>query len=174
MGVAVVAAFFWSAWAMFRRLAKNHADPVWRGVCEGGVVCLMCLAPMDPRMTDLYRPTRRWPSGFVTGSPSARPNQPVRPNERSHEGVFRRSWKPPGPCPRIQSPWYWRGAGPTDAARESTRRSWTPGFHGRRDYGQSDAASWHCVTTYKAYRADAGVFRYFVLFIPVGPQRGRR
>jgi hypothetical protein len=25
------------------------------------------------------------------------------------------------------------------------------------DYGQSDAASWHCVTTYKAYRADAGL-----------------
>jgi hypothetical protein len=27
-----------------RRLAKNHADPQWRGVFEGGVVCLMCLA----------------------------------------------------------------------------------------------------------------------------------
>jgi O-antigen ligase len=63
VGVAVVAAFFWSAWAMFRRLAKNHADPVWRGVCEGGVVCLMCLAVQgltDDRFVPTYPQVALW------------------------------------------------------------------------------------------------------------------
>jgi O-antigen ligase len=63
MGVAVVAAFFWSAWAMFRRLAKNHPDPLWRGVFEGGVVCLMCLAVQgltDDRFVPTYPQVALW------------------------------------------------------------------------------------------------------------------
>jgi hypothetical protein len=44
VGVAVVAAFFWSVWVMFCRLSKNHFDPQWRGVFEGGAACLLCLA----------------------------------------------------------------------------------------------------------------------------------
>jgi O-antigen ligase len=63
VGVLVVAAFFWSAWAMFRRLAKNHADPRWRGVFEGGVVCLMCLAVQgltDDRFVPTYPQVALW------------------------------------------------------------------------------------------------------------------
>jgi hypothetical protein len=63
VGVAVVATFFWSAWAMFRRLAKNHADPLWRGVFEGGVVCLMCLAVQgvtDDRFVPTYPQVALW------------------------------------------------------------------------------------------------------------------
>jgi O-antigen ligase len=63
VGVLVVAAFFWSAWAMFRRLAKNHPDPLWRGVFEGGVVCLMCLAVQgltDDRFVPTYPQVALW------------------------------------------------------------------------------------------------------------------
>ena len=44
MGIAVVGAFFWSAWRTFRRLSQDHVDSQWRGVFEGGIVALMCLA----------------------------------------------------------------------------------------------------------------------------------
>jgi O-Antigen ligase len=63
VGVAVVAAFFWSAWAMFRRLAKYHPHPLWRGVFEGGVVCLMCLAVQgltDDRFVPTYSQVALW------------------------------------------------------------------------------------------------------------------
>jgi O-antigen ligase len=63
VGVPVVAAFFWSAWAMFRRLAKNHADPLWRGVFEGGAVCLICLAVQgltDDRFVPTYPQVALW------------------------------------------------------------------------------------------------------------------
>jgi hypothetical protein len=62
-GVAVVAAFFWSAWTRFRHLAKNHADPVWRGVFQGGVVCLICLAVQgltDDRFVPTYPQVALW------------------------------------------------------------------------------------------------------------------
>lgn len=63
VGVPVVAAFFWSAWAMFRCLAKNHADPLWRGVFEGGAVCLICLAVQgltDDRFVPTYPQAALW------------------------------------------------------------------------------------------------------------------
>ncbi|WP_426424230.1 O-antigen ligase family protein [Bradyrhizobium genosp. A] len=63
VGVAVVTAFFWSAWAMFRRLAKNHGDPQWRGVFQGGVVCLICLAVQgltDDRLVPTYPQVVLW------------------------------------------------------------------------------------------------------------------
>ena len=44
VGVTVVAAFFWSAWAMFR--PRGHADPNGAGFSRG-VVCLICLAVRD-------------------------------------------------------------------------------------------------------------------------------
>ena len=44
LGVAVVGAFFWSTWRTFRRLSQDHVDSQWRGIFEGGIVCLMCLA----------------------------------------------------------------------------------------------------------------------------------
>ena len=63
VGVAIVAAFFWSAWAMFKHLAKTHADPLWRGVFQGGVVCLICLAVQgltDDRFVPTYPQVALW------------------------------------------------------------------------------------------------------------------
>jgi hypothetical protein len=63
MGVAVVAAFFWSVWVMFRRLSKDHVDPQWRGVFEGGVVCLICLAAQgltDDRFVPTFPQLALW------------------------------------------------------------------------------------------------------------------
>jgi O-antigen ligase len=44
LGIVVVAAFFSSVWATFRDLSKHHIDPQWRGVFEGCIVGLLCLA----------------------------------------------------------------------------------------------------------------------------------
>ena len=44
VGVVVVAFFFWSVWRTFRHLSKYHVDPQWRGVFEGCMVALLCLA----------------------------------------------------------------------------------------------------------------------------------
>ncbi|OPY94479.1 hypothetical protein A5906_12960 [Bradyrhizobium sacchari] len=44
VGVVVVAAFFWSVWRTFSHLSKHHVDPQWRGVFEGCMVGLLCLA----------------------------------------------------------------------------------------------------------------------------------
>ncbi|SFI17591.1 O-antigen ligase family protein [Bradyrhizobium sp. Gha] len=63
VGGAVVAAFFWSAWTMFRQLAKNHPDPLWRGIFQGGVVCLICLAVQgltDDRFVPTYPQVALW------------------------------------------------------------------------------------------------------------------
>jgi O-Antigen ligase len=63
VGVAVVAAFFWSVWELFRYLSKDHIDPQWRGVFEGGVVCLMCLAAQgltDDRFVPTYPQVALW------------------------------------------------------------------------------------------------------------------
>jgi O-antigen ligase len=44
VGVVVVVVFFWSVWRTFSHLSKHHVDPQWRGVFEGCMVCLLCLA----------------------------------------------------------------------------------------------------------------------------------
>jgi hypothetical protein len=44
IGIVIVSVFFWSTWLMFRRLARYHHDPQWRGVFEGSAICLLCLA----------------------------------------------------------------------------------------------------------------------------------
>jgi O-antigen ligase len=44
LGIVVVAAFFWRVWALFSDLSKHHNDPQWRGVFEGCMVSLLCLA----------------------------------------------------------------------------------------------------------------------------------
>jgi O-antigen ligase len=44
VGIAVIGAFFWSVWKTFRRLSQHHVDSQWRGVFEGGIVALLCLA----------------------------------------------------------------------------------------------------------------------------------
>jgi O-antigen ligase len=56
LGIVVVAAFFWSVWAIFRNLSKHHIDPQWRGVFEGCTVCLLCLA-VQGFTNDRFTPT---------------------------------------------------------------------------------------------------------------------
>jgi hypothetical protein len=56
LGIVVVAAFFWSVWAMFRDLSKHHIDPQWRGIFEGCIVCLLCLA-VQGFTNDRFTPT---------------------------------------------------------------------------------------------------------------------
>ena len=56
VGVAVVGAFFWSVWKTFRRLSQHHVDSQWRGVFEGGIVVLLCLA-IQGVSEDSFTPT---------------------------------------------------------------------------------------------------------------------
>ena len=56
VGVAVVGAFFWSVWKTFRRLSQHHVDSQWRGVFEGGIVALLCLA-IQGMSEDSFTPT---------------------------------------------------------------------------------------------------------------------
>ncbi|QOZ46259.1 hypothetical protein XH89_24375 [Bradyrhizobium sp. CCBAU 53340] len=44
VGIVVVAVFFWSVWRTFSHLSRHHVDPQWRGVFEGCMVGLLCLA----------------------------------------------------------------------------------------------------------------------------------
>ena len=44
VGIAVIGAFFWSVWKTSRRLSQHHVNSQWRGVFEGGIVALLCLA----------------------------------------------------------------------------------------------------------------------------------
>ena len=63
VGIAVVGAFFWSAWRTFRRLSQHHFDSQWRGVFEGGIVALLCLAIQgltDDRFTPTYAQAALW------------------------------------------------------------------------------------------------------------------
>ena len=56
LGIAVVGAFFWSVWKTFRRLSQHHVDSQWRGVFEGGIVALLCLA-IQGVSEDSFTPT---------------------------------------------------------------------------------------------------------------------
>jgi O-antigen ligase len=56
VGVVVVAFFFWSVWRTFSHLSKHHVDPQWRGVFEGCMVCLLCLAA-DGLTSGRFTPT---------------------------------------------------------------------------------------------------------------------
>ena len=56
VGIAVIGAFFWSVWKTFRRLSQHHVDSRWRGVFEGGVVALLCLA-IQGVANDSFTPT---------------------------------------------------------------------------------------------------------------------
>ena len=63
VGVAVVGAFFWSVWKTFRRLSQHHVDSQWRGVFEGGIVALLCLAIQgvsDDRFIPTYAQAALW------------------------------------------------------------------------------------------------------------------
>ena len=63
VGIAVVGAFFWSAWKTFRRLSQHHVDSQWRGVFEGGIVSLMCLAIQgltDDKFVPTYPQAALW------------------------------------------------------------------------------------------------------------------
>jgi O-antigen ligase len=63
VGIAVVGAFFWSAWRTFRRLSQDHVDSQWQGVFEGGLVSLMCLAIQgltDDQFVPTYSQVALW------------------------------------------------------------------------------------------------------------------
>jgi len=63
LGVAVIAAFFLSMWRLFRNLKQNHSDPLWRGVFEGGSVCLLLLLVQgltDDRFVPTYPQAALW------------------------------------------------------------------------------------------------------------------
>ncbi|MBV9111227.1 MAG: O-antigen ligase family protein [Hyphomicrobiales bacterium] len=63
VGVVVVAVFFWSVWRTFSYLSKHHVDPQWRGVFEGCMVCLLCLASdglTDGRFTPVPQQAALW------------------------------------------------------------------------------------------------------------------
>jgi O-antigen ligase len=56
VGVVVVAVFFWSVWRTFSHLRKHHVNPQWRGVFEGCMVSLVCLA-VDGLTDGRFTPT---------------------------------------------------------------------------------------------------------------------
>jgi O-antigen ligase len=63
LGIAVFGAFFWSVWRTFRRLSQDHVDAQWRGVFEGAVVALVCLAIQgltDDSFTPTYPQAALW------------------------------------------------------------------------------------------------------------------
>jgi hypothetical protein len=63
VGIAVVGAFFWSAWRTFRHLSLHHVDAQWRGIFEGGMVSLMCLAIQgltDDKFVPTYPQVALW------------------------------------------------------------------------------------------------------------------
>jgi O-antigen ligase len=63
VGVVVVAVFFWSVWRTFSHLSKHHVDPQWRGVFEGCMVGLLCLAAdglTDGRFTPTPQQAALW------------------------------------------------------------------------------------------------------------------
>jgi O-antigen ligase len=63
VGIALIGAFFWSVWKTFRRLSQHHVDSQWRGVFEGGIVALLCLAIQgvsDDRFIPTYAQAALW------------------------------------------------------------------------------------------------------------------
>lgn len=63
LGAIVAIAFFWSTWRLFRRLTREHSDPYWRGVFEGGAVCLLLLVVQgltDDRFVPTYPQSMLW------------------------------------------------------------------------------------------------------------------
>ena len=80
IGLGVTAAFFWSMWALFRRLMRVHPDPLWQGVFEGGLVCMLILffqGLTDDRFTPTYSQTALWLIyGLALGHMSAISSRP--------------------------------------------------------------------------------------------------
>jgi O-antigen ligase len=63
VGVVVLAVFFWSVWRTFSHLSKRHVDPQWRGVFEGCMAGLLCLAAdglTDGRFTPVPQQAALW------------------------------------------------------------------------------------------------------------------
>lgn len=63
LGAAIIGVFFWSMWRLFRKLKSNHSDPLWRGVFEGGCVCLLLLLVQglaDDRFVPTYPQVALW------------------------------------------------------------------------------------------------------------------
>lgn len=67
VGAVIVAAFFLSMWRTFRMLRREHPDPFWRGVFEGGMVCILLLL-VQGLTDDRFVPTYpQWPLWIVFG-----------------------------------------------------------------------------------------------------------
>lgn len=63
LGALIVIAFFWSMWRLFRRLKASHPDAFWRGLFEGGSVCILLLLVQgitDDRFVPTYPQYMMW------------------------------------------------------------------------------------------------------------------
>jgi O-antigen ligase len=63
LGFGVIGLFFWSMWRLFRELCSNHPDNFWRGVFEGGSLCILILlvqAVTDDRFVPTYQHVTLW------------------------------------------------------------------------------------------------------------------
>ena len=80
VGVVITAVFFWSMWVLFRRLMRVHPEPLWQGVFEGGLVCMLILffqGVTDDRFTPTYSQTALWLIyGLALGHMSAISSRP--------------------------------------------------------------------------------------------------
>lgn len=76
IGAAIVVVFFASMWRLFMQLKKTHPDPFWRGLFEGGAVCLLLLLVQgltDDRFVPTYPQYLLWLTyGLALGHVSLR------------------------------------------------------------------------------------------------------
>lgn len=75
LGAIIVAGLFVFTWRLFRRLERDHPDPFWRGVFEGGKVCVLLLLVQgltDDRFVPTYPQSILWLLfGLAVGNASA-------------------------------------------------------------------------------------------------------
>jgi O-antigen ligase len=67
VGGVIVLFFFWSMWRLLRQLKRQHPEPFWRGLFEGGAVCLLLLLVQgvtDDRFVPTYP---QWPMWIIFG-----------------------------------------------------------------------------------------------------------
>ncbi len=63
VGAVIVTIFFWSMWRLLRQLKRQHPDPFWRGLFEGGAVCILLLLVQgvtDDRFVPTYPQWTMW------------------------------------------------------------------------------------------------------------------
>ncbi len=55
-GIVIIGMFFMSMWRLFRKLMQDHPDTFWKGVFEGGSVCMLVLL-VQAVTDDLFVPS---------------------------------------------------------------------------------------------------------------------